>query len=134
MNLRKSRKPIKVKNLVPYEDQEQIRFANWLRKNNILFAASANGGSRNGLEALKLKRMGVSKGFPDIFIPFPYGEFHGLFIEMKRTKGGVVSSEQKDWIAALNRKGYQAQVCRGFDEAVSCVKNYFPLNEVLPIF
>ena len=59
-----------------------------------------------------LRREGVMRGVPDLFVPA-----WGLWIEMKRTKGGVVSVEQADWIEYLQGLGYAAVVCRGCDEA-----------------
>lgn len=102
--------------------------ATWMTKHGILFAASANGGSRNWLEALKLKRMGVSSGFPDLFIPIPTKDWHGFFIEMKREKGGVVSDQQKYWLNELTKKGYLAIVCRGFNEAKQKVMEYLEIS------
>ena len=109
---------------VPTESVEQIKFVVWLRKNGVRLSASANGGSRNLLEAMKLKRTGVSAGFPDIEIPIPCGPYHGLYIEMKRKKGGVLSAAQKDWIDYLNRAGYYASVAHGFEDAKNIFKWY----------
>lgn len=33
-----------------------------------------NGGSRNKIEAVRLKAQGVKRGVPDIFLPYPTGE------------------------------------------------------------
>ena len=102
---------------IPSEDQEQIRLVTWLIKQGIRFYAIPNGGKRNLFEALKLKRMGVVAGIPDLCIPIPSGCYHGLYIELKREKGGKVSDSQSDWLAFLTEKGYYAQVARGFEEA-----------------
>jgi hypothetical protein len=100
----------------------------------IRFTASANGGSRNLIEAAKFKRMGVSPGFPDIFIPipiFPYRVdekgYHGLFIELKRKSGGKLSDYQIDWLEFLRQQGYWADCCAGFDEAKDVVLRYLAL-------
>lgn len=110
--------------LVPTEAQDQIKLVVWLSKMGIRVSASANGGSRNLLEALKLKRMGVSPGFPDIEVPLPSGPYHGLYIELKRVSGGVVSQNQKDWIDYLNSKGYYARVAKGLQQAKDIVLEY----------
>lgn len=73
---------------------------------------------------MRLRLEGVCPGVPDLMIPTPSGKHHGLFVEMKRTKGGSVSKEQKDWIAYLQTQGYQAIVCRGFEEAKSGIECY----------
>lgn len=119
----------KVKKLFPKEDQEQITLSTWLTKKGILFTASANGGSRHWLEGFKLKRMGVSAGFPDIFIPMPRKGFNGFFIELKRVQGGVVSDAQRFWIEQLTKNGYLAVVCYGFDSAKQKVMEYFDMVE-----
>lgn len=110
------------------EEQEQIRLAVWLKKMGIRFAASANGGKRNWLEGAKLKRMGVSAGFPDIFIPLSCGHYHGLFLEIKRSKGGKVSDAQIDWLTYLQGGGYRAEVAHGFEQAKALVLQYLSLG------
>lgn len=59
------------------------------------------------------KDEGVQKGIPDYLVVTPTKI---LFIELKRTKNGVVSPEQKQWLAALNGKTVTTTVCKGFDE------------------
>lgn len=114
---------------VPTEDQEQIMLATWLAKQGIRFYAVPNGGHRNMLEALKFKRMGVSAGIPDLCIPIPSGTYHGLYIELKRVKGGKVSAYQSDWLLFLREKGYYAEVAHGFDEAREMVLHYFSFTK-----
>lgn len=103
-------------NLTPSEHDEQKAFVAWfqLQYPKVRLFAIPNGGDRNPIVAAKLKAEGVSKGVPDIFIP----EWH-LFIEMKRKKGGRLSSEQKDWIAYLESVGYTCHVCKGANAAMS---------------
>ena len=83
-----------------------------------------NGGSRNRIEALNLKLQGVKSGVPDICLPVPCGDYHGLWIELKRTKGGVVSDAQKEWIEMLNERGYLAVVAKGATEAIKVISDY----------
>ena len=71
-----------------------------------------------------MKAEGVSAGVPDICIPVPNKKYHGLYIEMKRQKGGRVSEKQKEWIDRLNSLGYLVVVCRGFDEAREVIEEY----------
>jgi hypothetical protein len=72
--------------------------------------------------------MGVMAGVPDLCIPIPSGAYHGLYIELKRLKGGKVSDSQSDWLLFLREKGYYAEVARGFDEAREMVLHYFALT------
>jgi hypothetical protein len=83
-----------------------------------------NGGSRHKAEAVKLKALGVKPGVPDLHLPVKRGRYSGLIIELKKLKGGVVSEEQKDWLHHLNSQGFCAVVCRGWEEAVNCIKLY----------
>lgn len=83
-----------------------------------------NGGYRDKREAAKLKAMGVRPGFPDLNLLVSRGKYKGLFIELKKVSGGVVSDEQKDWIQYLNSQGFCATVCRGWEEAVNVIRLY----------
>ena len=116
------------KNSLPLEQEEQIKFSSWLTKEGIRHTASANGEKRNLMIALKLKRMGVSPGFPDICIPIPSGCYHGLYIELKRQKGGKLSTEQINWLEFLRERGYYADVAFGFEEAKKIVLYYLGLT------
>lgn len=84
-----------------------------------------NGGTRNKREAVHLKGLGVQAGVPDLFLPIPMDGFHGLFIEMKRNaKTARISKEQRAWIEALEKRGYRAVVCYGFEHARDTIINY----------
>lgn len=83
--------------------------------------------------AVKMRRQGAVKGWPDIFLAVPDvdwdGDFevrteYGLFIELKRRCGGVVSPEQHEIHALLREQGYLVEVCRGADEAIVVIKGY----------
>lgn len=88
----------------------------------LLFAVP-NGGDRNKIVAGKMKAEGVRPGVPDYLLPVPRNGFIGLAIELKRM-GGYASREQKDWIAALRKHGWQAEVCRGWEAAWNVLKGY----------
>lgn len=47
-------------------------------------------------------------------------------IECKRTKGGVISEDQKNWMAAVQRAGGIAGVANSPEAAVDIVRNYRP--------
>lgn len=82
-----------------------------------------NGGSRNVAEAANLKKQGVKAGVPDLFLPVARGQYHGLFIEMKASKGRLMEN-QKTWLRRLNNQGYLALVAWGYDEAVRIIEGY----------
>ena len=117
----------------PTEHAEQVTLVQWFERQypkiGCLLVASMNGafiGGGRGRFALiaKYKAAGMRNGFPDLFLPIPSGIYHGLFIEMKRTKGGTISPQQRDWLAYLSQAGYQAHCCAGFDEARACIVSY----------
>lgn len=83
-----------------------------------------NGGSRSKSEAGRFRAEGVKAGVPDICLPVARGGYHGLYIELKRVKGGRVSPAQQGWIAALRDQGYYACVCKGWDDAAHIIKAY----------
>lgn len=89
-----------------------------------LLFAIPNGGKRNIGVARKLKLEGVKPGVPDLFLPVARGGYHGLFIEMKRTRGGEVSKAQKAWLKELQSQGYHAVVCNGHNAALKALDDY----------
>ena len=103
------------------EDYEQFMFVTWFRNTykGIRIFAIPNGGKRSKATAATLKATGVSAGVPDLYIPA-----WKLWIEMKRTSGGTVSKEQKEWLAYLNEIGDIAVVCKGFEEAKEVVSGF----------
>ncbi|MTI32805.1 VRR-NUC domain-containing protein, partial [Xanthovirga aplysinae] len=86
--------------------------------------ASAGGLRTSLTQAKKMKAAGYKAGYPDMTFHEPRGIYHGLFIEMKKLKGGVVSKEQKAWIKKLKERGYKAEVARGCMEAIRILKEY----------
>ena len=97
---------------VPLEDAEQRIIFQWAAMETAahpelgLLYAIPNGGKR------AIKTAVARNGY------------HGLYIELKRQKGGTVSETQKSWITALAGQGYKAVVCKGAEEAIGTIKNY----------
>lgn len=117
-------------NTIPSESTEQKRLFAWMESaapdhpELLLAFHIPNGGTRQAREAHNLRLQGVRRGVPDIFLPVPRGDFHGLFVEMKRQRGGVVSEHQKAWIRSLRAMGYRAEVCKGFEAARDVIIDY----------
>ena len=117
--------------MIPTEDNEQAALFEWSAYASgkypelELMYAIPNGGKRHIHTAVVLKQTGVKSGVPDIFLPVARRGKHGLFIEMKRKKGGTVSANQKSWLDALEKQGYQCVVCKGWIEAKDEVIKYF---------
>ncbi len=119
----------KILESIPTEDQEQIKLVTWMTKQGIKFYAIPNGGKRGMAEAIKFKRCGVISGVPDLCIPIPSGSYHGLYIELKRQKGGILSITQREWLSYLREKGYYAEVAHGFEEAKEIITHYLSLTK-----
>jgi len=96
------------------EHYEQALFVQWFRRTypGILLFAIPNGSYRSKAAGAALKVEGVVKGIPDLFVPA-----WRLWIEMKKSKGGVVSPEQKDIISQLKAMGYGVIIGKGFEDA-----------------
>jgi len=131
---------------IPTEREESMRIMAWAR----LMVSTGQEPRlrllRCGFEGLRLsmgvrmqaKRQMVSTGWPDLFLAVPQRydvrsdtaavKFHGLFIELKRIKGGTVSAEQAIMIGDLNSLGYRATICRGADAAIKEIKRYLNLE------
>ena len=80
------------------------------------------------VQASILKRMGVKRGVPDLYLPGPVGKYHGLWIEMKN-QTGKVSSDQTWWIEHLKANGYATAVCYGWKQATEVLEWYLKLKE-----
>lgn len=113
------------------EQQALVRWADmtWMpgngdRKIGAYLYAVPNGGRRDRVTAAILKTEGVRPGVPDIVLAWPAGGHHGLYIEMKRIKGGRATEAQRDWLQRLREAGYAAHICHGFDEARQTILEY----------
>lgn len=99
----------------------------------------SNGGKRSKSEAARFRAMGVKAGVPDIFLPVGIQKldsvdrgqytiirikYNGLYIELKRQRGGTVSAAQKQWISDLRTAGYAVEVCKGWEAAAAVITDY----------
>lgn len=111
------------------EHIEQKTLFQWAKLNadiypelNNMFAIP-NGGHRHIAVAKKLKSEGVKSGVPDIFLAYPRGKHHGLFIEMKAGRNKP-SINQKRWLERLEKAGYKTGVCYSWDDARELIESY----------
>lgn len=101
---------------IPTEDEECYTFANYLRAKGYQFGHINNEFyTKSWKQKSRQLAMGTAKGFPD-YVIIANGKL--VMVEMKRTKGGVVSEHQKKWLAELNAAGVTAIICRGAKEAI----------------
>ena len=113
-------------NTTPRERSDQRALFEWAAAQACKYPALAlmyaipNGQYRKG----QGMEPGTRAGFPDAALPVARGCWFGLFVELKREKGGVVAAEQLAWHNALRLQGYRVAVCKGFDEAQQMVMAY----------
>lgn len=107
---------------IPTEHEEQREVVKWFRQTHkgVRIFAIPNGGQRSIAAAARLKVEGVSAGVPDLHVPA-----WSLWIEMKRSKGGSVSAEQKDWIAYLEGVKHSCIVGKGADDAKAKITAFY---------
>ena len=101
---------------------------------NVLFNSDMSGVKLTMGQAIKAKKLRSCKGFPDLVIYEPRGEFKGLFIELKRegekllNKNGELKTEhlKEQWevMQKLIERGYNCSFAVGFDQAKDCIDVY----------
>lgn len=100
---------------VPTEAHEHRLLVAYLRVRGLKFTHVANEtGTANKWIGVRNKQNGVSPGFPD-FLVIVGGRL--IAIELKRQKKAWPSSEQLEWLDALNICGIVGRVCKGYDVA-----------------
>lgn len=139
---------------LPTEYQEQAAVVSWWRSyaatkgiDERLLMASAGGAVLAGdaknraIQMARLKASGYRVGTPDLMLAVPKrskvlkltgdwgGEyavtlFDGLFIELKREKGGKTSPKQLEMAPLLRQAGYNCVIAQGFDEAKRAIVGY----------
>ena len=108
------------------ESSHQQAFFQWLKLYPDVFKVTwhtPNSGKRTKFEAYRLKREGLLKGVPDIFIGIAINGFHGYFIELKSKKGKVDPSQKKLHLNLIDN-GYKVDVCYSWHEARSNLLQY----------
>ena len=124
-------------NNTPTEDIEQTQLFTWAQYASGKYPELAlmyhipNGGKRSKAEAARFKAQGVKAGVPDVCLPVARGKYHGLYIELKRVKGGRVSAAQEEYIEALRKQGYKVTVCFGMEQARDVIVEYLEFSQML---
>jgi len=102
-----------------YADHPELRLA----------FAIPNGGKRDAITAGRLKAEGVKAGVPDLMLPIARGEYHGLFIEMKRPKSdgkeaGTEQTVQSEFMKSLTAQHYLCATCHHYQHALEIILWY----------
>lgn len=125
----------------PSEHLEQARFVLWTQLEagkhptfSLVFSIPNHSGHAGAQIARwnagnRLKAEGRKRGVPDLLYPVARGRYHGLFIEMKRVRGGSVDADQRAWHQALREQGYAVVVCKGAEAAKAALLAYETAGE-----
>lgn len=113
-----------MKEKIPSEHIEQVTFINWfkLQYPKAIIFAIPNGELRAISVANRLKAEGVKSGIPDLCCIFQNSVI--VWIEMKKSKGGTVSKEQKEVHAQFEAMGQTVLIGRGWEDAKEKLQLY----------
>lgn len=106
----------------PLEKIDQMNSVSWLRHKypDYLFWHTVNEGSKHKASAVIDHQMGLLKGVSDILILIGFGgKYPFAAIELKRqgkAQASPVSKEQREFLAAVRRRGGFAAVAYGFEQ------------------
>ena len=124
------------------EESLQIAVSKFIKLQypKVVFSAESSGiRLPNGL-AVKAKAQRSTHTLPDMWILEPKGLYHGLIIELKKSREDLYlkdnvtfngSKHVQDQLKTLNLlglKGYRAIFCCGLDEAIDAINIYMKLR------
>jgi hypothetical protein len=121
---------VAARDIVPKESDEQQSLFRYCavelsrRPELEMLVHTPNEGKRTAATGGRLKKEGLRKGYPDITLYVPRCGYCGLMIELKRVKNYHISPEQKGWIKNLNKYGYAAVFCYGWEHAWDVIRDY----------
>ena len=131
----------RIRPAVPTEQSEQRALFRWASYAVVkhpelhdLYAIPNAGGFVGGyasnmqrVQAMKLE--GVKAGVPDICLPHARGQYHSLYIELKRigATASAVKPRQRDWHQRLQAAGHDVAVCLGAEAAKAVILAYLAL-------
>lgn len=129
------------------ELQHHLEVAKWLkRKKRIIpiFRTDYSAGLKlTAGQAKNHTRMQSGRGYPDLWIPKPVGEYHGLFIELKRNRDDILNKdgslsgakhirEQLAVLIQLRDLGYAAAFAVGHSQAKQVINDYLAGEKIFP--
>jgi hypothetical protein len=127
------------------EQNLQISICEYLKLQypHVIFFSEPSGLRVSMGQAKILKRMRSYGKLPDLFIAFPNGKYHGMFVELKTEEsnpflksGGLSKTEhiqgQLETLKKLHDLGYAAVFGVGFDDTKNKIDRYFALEKINP--
>lgn len=113
------------------ESNIQKRLIEVIERSGLLFEPSFSGLRIKSFgQRAFMKNQGMRKGYPDLKILKPIGNYQLLFLELKTIKGKL-SDEQKERIKELQNLGYAVSVGYGFYDSIYKIKKYLDNEPVL---
>lgn len=125
------------------EQNLQINICDYLKLQypHVIFFSEPSGLRVSMGQAKLLKRMRSFGKLPDLFIAFPNGKYHGMFIELKTEdkspflkNGGHSTTEhiqkQLETLKKLHTLGYAAVFGVGFEDTKNKIDRYFALEKI----
>ena len=102
---------------------------------DVIFNTDLSGATKLTVgQAVAMKALRSGRGFPDLVIYEPRGDYYGLFLELKKEGTKIYNKklvgatphieEQMQMIDNLVDRGYAAHFAVGFDEAKLIIDNY----------
>lgn len=108
------------------ERAERLAFMDWVALTPPVkkyLIAIENGGSRNLLEAVNIKRCGLVAGTPDYLLMRPAGVYHGMWIEFKAGKNKLTKL-QEQFFETARSVDYKCVVVWKAEQAITEMKYY----------
>lgn len=118
------------------ELQKQVAIYIRMQYPDVIFHSDFGSGVKLTPWQAKMQKMqnGGRRAWPDMFLAEPVGNYHGLFVELKK-EGTRLKKKNGDWasehiaeqdavLSELNDKGYKAEFAIGFEQALNLIDDY----------
>ena len=118
------------------ELQKQVAIYIRMQYPDVIFHSDFGSGVKLSPWQAKMQKMqnGGRRAWPDMMIAEPMGNYHGLFIELKR-EGARLKKQNGEWASShiaeqnimlneLSNKGYKAEFAIGFEQALDLIDDY----------
>jgi hypothetical protein len=94
--------------------------AQYLNLRRAVWFHTPNGGSRNVVEAARMKALGVKPGIPDVIVIAPCL----CALELKRERRSSTTDSQLAWLEAFAAAGFKVAVAKGIDDAIGKLREW----------
>lgn len=118
------------------ELQKQVAIYIRMQYPDVIFHSDFGSGVKLTPWQARMQKMqnGGRRAWPDMMIAEPIGNYHGLFIELKR-EGARLKKQNGEWASShiaeqnimlneLSNKGYKAEFAIGFEQALDLIDDY----------